>query len=160
MCKKRLSKPPLSSVNHWPQALIQQMRQVWKTTGHIHPVSSRVPQGCPIAPPTLAAWMTSGLRAVHRIKSHHTQSYIYIYIYIHIYIYIYLFIYLYIYLFTYIYIYLYLFIYLHIYIYIYRYRYIDIDICTEDSSWGGGNDIMAEPCRGRPNGADGVPRSA
>ena len=61
---------------HWPQALLNQMRQVWTTKrfleydGHVHPtilISSGVPQGCPIAPLTLATWMSSGATAVHSL---------------------------------------------------------------------------------------------
>jgi hypothetical protein len=60
----------------WPQPLIQQLRQVWQTKrlleydGQVHPeilVSSGVPQGCPIAPLTLATWMSSGSCAVQQL---------------------------------------------------------------------------------------------
>jgi len=61
---------------HWPPALLSQTRQVWKTKryleydNHVHPqilVSSGVPQGCPIAPLTLATWMSSGATAVQSL---------------------------------------------------------------------------------------------
>ena len=60
----------------WPAALISQMQQVWHTQrflefdGHIHPTllqSSGIPQGCPLAPLTLACWMSSGIAAVNRL---------------------------------------------------------------------------------------------
>ena len=61
---------------HWPPALLSQMRQVWNTKryleydNHVHPqilISSGVPQGCPIAPLTLATWMSSGAIAVQSL---------------------------------------------------------------------------------------------
>ena len=60
----------------WPAALVSQMRQVWQTQrflefdGHVHPTllqSSGVPQGCPLAPLTLACWMSSGIAAVNHL---------------------------------------------------------------------------------------------
>lgn len=52
------------------------MQQVWQTrgflefAGHVRPTllrSSGVPQGCPLAPLTLACWMSSGIAAVNHL---------------------------------------------------------------------------------------------
>lgn len=60
----------------WPSALVSQMRQVWSTSrfieydGHVHSEilkSNGVPQGCPLAPLTLACWMTAGHRSVNTL---------------------------------------------------------------------------------------------
>ena len=67
----------------WPAPLLAQMAAVWKTERfiefdhHVHPqtlISNGVPQGCPLAPLTLACFMASGHNGVNRLMREHTAE--------------------------------------------------------------------------------------